>query len=125
MWYRIRRARGLGTFVVGNNAANGGENFLHRRFLRLGRLSHYASPLRIPTTRIQVRAFDTSFRDFTTRFLIELPDRSDATTEETIEGESFPQAQAEHRKYVRSKFERKDLSRAHCNMTLLGVMLQC
>ena len=38
---RLRRARrGFGGVVVGDDAANGGENFLHRRFLRFRRLRH-------------------------------------------------------------------------------------
>ena len=47
-----RRQRGLaarlGGVVVGDDTANGGENFLHRRLLRLRRLAHCRIPTTIP-----------------------------------------------------------------------------
>ena len=48
---RRRRLGGgrLGGIVVGDDAANGGEDFLHRRLLRLRRLAH----CRIPTVPIR------------------------------------------------------------------------
>ena len=50
--FRTRRRRGhLARIVVGNDAPDGGENFLHRRFCCLCWLSHAASPLKPSDSR--------------------------------------------------------------------------